>query len=146
MADLGLSQTAQYALRAMTCIAAHSSGNEHVSADAIAHHTSVPPAFLSKVLRRLTAAGLLRSTKGHHGGFVLAREAATIRLLDILEAVDVSLTGDTCAFGWGQCSTTRPCPLHHTHLELKHALLAWATRRTLADVDVAGCRVSPAPP
>lgn len=130
-------QTARYALRAMTCLASAPSG-EKVPADAIAARTSVPPAFLSKVLRRLVAAGLLRSEKGHHGGFELARPRETIRFLDVLEAVEVDLIDQDCAFGWGACDAAHPCPLHDTWLELKQSLLVWAARHTLADVDCSG--------
>lgn len=137
MADVGLPQTAVYALRAMAYVAgAHATG-ELVPAERIAGDTNVPPAFLSKVLRMLVSAGLLRSNRGHHGGFALTRPPATIRFLDVLEAVDVALADDGCAFGWGQCDASAPCPLHYAHLELRHALLTWASRHTLANVDLA---------
>ncbi|MCA9490010.1 MAG: Rrf2 family transcriptional regulator [Myxococcales bacterium] len=132
-----LPQTARYALRAMTCIASQPRGQK-VRADAVARATNVPPAFLSKVLRRLVAAGLLRSEKGHHGGFELARPREAIRFLDVLEAVDVDLTSDDCAFGFGRCNAASPCPLHDAWLELKQSMLVWAARKTLVDVECDG--------
>jgi Rrf2 family protein len=123
----------------MTCIAAASATGELVPAERIAASTHVPPAFLSKVLRMLVAAGLLRSSRGHHGGFALTREPGRIRFLDVLEAVDVALDDEQCAFGWGRCNATNPCPLHPTQLELNHALLSWASRHTLADIDYTRC-------
>ncbi|MEQ1564565.1 MAG: Rrf2 family transcriptional regulator [Myxococcota bacterium] len=143
---LGLPSVAQYALRAMTCVAAADAAAGalgFVPADVLAARTAVPPAFLSKVLRKLVRGGLLRSTKGHHGGFTLARAPATIRLLDVLEAVEVELTSNTCAFGWGRCDSHTPCPLHAAHLELRHSLLEWATHRTLADIDLSLCDAPP---
>jgi Rrf2 family protein len=136
MSSAVLPQTAKYALRAMTCLASRPTG-EKVRAEVIAEITHVPPAFLSKVLGRLVAAGLLRSEKGHHGGFALARPPEIIRFLDVLEAVDVDLLDDECAFGWGRCNAARPCPLHDSWLELKEGMLHWAAQKTLADVDCA---------
>jgi Rrf2 family iron-sulfur cluster assembly transcriptional regulator len=95
----------------------------------------VPPAFLSKVLRKLVAAGLLRAERGHHGGFELARPAASIRFLDVWEAIGLELLDEECAFGWGSCNAAKPCPLHDTWTELKHQLVAWAARHTLAELD-----------
>ncbi|MCB9683493.1 MAG: Rrf2 family transcriptional regulator [Alphaproteobacteria bacterium] len=134
-----LPQTARYALRAMTCLASQPPGHK-VRADTIARATNVPAAFLSKVLRRLVAAGLLRSEKGHHGGFELARPRQAIRFLDVLEAVDVDLTSDDCAFGFGRCNAANPCPLHDSWIELRQSMLVWAARKTLDDVqcDVMG--------
>lgn len=137
MADVGLPQTAVYALRAMAYVAAAHETGELVPAERIAHDTHVPPAFLSKILRTLVAAGLLRSNRGHHGGFALTRAPGAIRFLDVLEAVDAELASTRCAFGWSRCDTSAPCPLHTVHIELRHALLAWASRHTLADVDLA---------
>ena len=132
-----LPQTARYALRAMACLASRHPG-EKVRAEQIAAETRVPTAYLSKVLHRLVAAGLLRSEKGHHGGFELARPPVTIRFLDVLEAIDLELVDQSCAFGWGDCNADRPCPLHQTWTELQQGLLSWAARHTLADVDCEG--------
>lgn len=137
-----LPQTARYALRAMTCLASQPPGRK-VRADAIAKATNVPAAFLSKVLRRLVAAGLLRSEKGHHGGFELARPRQAIRFLDVLEAVDVDLTSDECAFGFGRCNASSPCPLHDSWVELRQAMLVWAARKTLEDVECDASTLDP---
>ena len=90
--------------------------------------------FLSKVLRRLTAAGLLTSRKGHGGGFALARKPDAIRFVDVLRAVDFEPAADHCLFGWEQCDAANPCPLHPEWASLKDAIEDWARTRTLADV------------
>ena len=87
-----------------------------------------------ELARRLTAAGLLTSQKGHHGGFALAREPEEIRFLDVLRAVDFEPTADHCLFGWENCDENNPCPLHPEWAALKERIEAWARTRTLADV------------
>lgn len=118
----------------MVCIASLPPG-ERARSESISESAHVPTAFLSKILRRLVEAGLLDSEKGHHGGFKLARPARSVRLLDVLEAVDLQLIDNECAFGVGNCHPQQPCPLHPIWLELKQALLTWAASHTLADVD-----------
>src|SRR5690606_30469313 len=96
-------------------------GSSRMRAKDLAPLTHVPSAYVSKVLRRLTEAGLLDSQKGHHGGFALAKKPKSIRLLDILGAVDAYPTGSECVFGWGRCSSVQPCPLHKSWTELSVA-------------------------
>jgi Rrf2 family protein len=60
-------------------------------------------AHLSKVLRRLRRAGLLRAKRGPRGGFVLAKSSDDISLKDILEAVEGSIDPRVCPFGVPTC-------------------------------------------
>lgn len=128
-----LTQTAEYALRTMAQLAIEG-GGEPVRAKDLAEATEIPVHYLSKLLRKLVVAGLLTSEKGHGGGFVLAKPAAHIRLMDVLEAVDASSVSSHCAFGWSKCSNEHPCPLHPIWIQLTEAFEAWACRRTLADL------------
>jgi len=66
-----LSQTAEYALRAMAWLATVS-GDEPVRAVDLSSATGIPTHYLSKVLRRLVLANLLESQKGQGGGFSLS--------------------------------------------------------------------------
>lgn len=81
-----ISQTVEYALRAMSNLA--SLGGVATTSEAIARATRVPQGYLSKIMRDLVRADLVRSFRGPHGGFVLAREPGSITLLDIVNAVD----------------------------------------------------------
>lgn len=81
-----LSQTVEYALRAMSHLA--SLRGRSSTCEVIAGATRVPPGYLAKVLRDLVSARLVNSFRGPGGGFVLARDAATISVLDIVNAVD----------------------------------------------------------
>ncbi len=125
----------EYALRACACLAA--APPEHwMAARDLAVQANVPPAFLSKVLRRLVLGGVLQGQKGHHGGFRLARPAATIRIADILTAAEVELTPAHCAFGYAACDAHAPCPLHEVFTRLQGLCTMWARATTLADLDL----------
>lgn len=62
---------------------------------------------LSKVLQRLSKAGLVKSTRGPAGGFTLARNPEDITLLGVYEAIDGPLDETGCLLGQpickGQC-------------------------------------------
>jgi Rrf2 family iron-sulfur cluster assembly transcriptional regulator len=134
MSAMLLPQTAEYALRALACLVRPGPGDAGLRSADIAELSGVPPAYLQKILRRLVAAGLLESQKGHGGGFRLARDPARIRFEDVLEAVEGESKPRPCAFGWSRCDASRPCPLHPAYAELKESFRAWAARMTLADV------------
>lgn len=58
------------------------------SAGQLARYFDVPPAYLAKQLQSLVRAGILAATTGPRGGFRLARPAAEVTLLQLVEAVD----------------------------------------------------------
>jgi len=80
-----ISKSTEYALRAMTCLA-RSDGR--VSVTAMAEVTQVPSRYLAKVMQGLVHAGLVESTRGRTGGFVLARAPGQTTILEIVNAVD----------------------------------------------------------
>jgi Rrf2 family protein len=59
----------------------------------IAQARGIPERFLLKVLKPLVSARVLLSIKGPNGGYRLARPAADISMLEILEAVDGPIRG-----------------------------------------------------
>jgi Rrf2 family iron-sulfur cluster assembly transcriptional regulator len=128
-----VSQTSEYALRAMAWLASVPP-DVPVRARDLSEGADIPPHYLSKILRRLVIAGLLVSQKGQGGGFVLARPPSEIRFLDILSAVDAYPTQGRCAFGWGACDANNPCMLHDSWNELNETLHRWAAEHTLADL------------
>jgi Rrf2 family protein len=128
-----ISQTAEYAIRAMSAIATLPEGVKIRTSD-LGRATGIPSPYLSKILRRLVLADLLVSQKGQGGGFLLARPAAEIPFIDILNAVDVFPTDARCAFGWGDCDQNTPCPLHDAWSRLSHQIVEWANETNLAEV------------
>jgi Rrf2 family protein len=132
-----LSQTVQYALRAMTYMANLPQGQSVRGRD-LAQATGIPTHYLAKLLRRLVEAGLLASQKGHGGGFTLAMHPRFVRMLDVMLAADFRPAQNQCAFGWGACQPAAPCPLHPLWSQLNDTVCDWAAQATLADVMVPG--------
>jgi len=65
----------------------------------IAQTLKVSEAHLSKVLQRLSRAGLARPIRGPRGGFMLTRNANRISLQEVYEAVEGPLPPSNCLLG-----------------------------------------------
>ena len=128
-----ISQTAEYAIRAMSAIATLPEGTRIRTTD-LGRATGIPAPYLSKILRRLVLANLLASQKGQGGGFSLARPATEIPFIDILNAIDAFPTNGICAFGWGHCDQLSPCPLHDAWSRLNGHIEDWANETNLAEI------------
>ncbi len=87
-----LSRASSYALHAVVHMAAENVERPLASHD-IARAHGIPERFLLKVLKPLVSAQVLRSVKGPNGGYRLARPAAKITLLEVVEAVDGPIRG-----------------------------------------------------
>lgn len=90
-----LSSMADYAVVVMAAAARHC-GRARVSAVRLAEETGLPGPTVQKLVSRLAAAGLLRSSRGVGGGLQLARPAAAITVADIVEAVEGPIALTAC--------------------------------------------------
>ncbi|MEO2016070.1 MAG: Rrf2 family transcriptional regulator [Fuerstiella sp.] len=89
-----LSQTVEYALRAVVYLAQHAPEPQK-TAD-IAATTKVPPAYLSKVLQGLRAKEIVKLQRGIGGGVTLAAAPEDLTILDVVNAVDPIQRITTC--------------------------------------------------
>jgi Rrf2 family protein len=87
-----LTSASSYALQAVV-IMAREKNKQPMASHLMAEARGIPERFLLKVLKPLVSAGHLRSMKGPHGGYVLARPSNEITVLDIVEAVDGPIRG-----------------------------------------------------
>ena len=106
-----LSQTAQYALRAMIYLGERE-GAGPIRVDEAAEALDVPRNYLSKILHALVKRGILRSLRGPRGGFYLARDPDEVTLLDVVTAFDDIEARRTCLLGKKECSDRQPCAVH----------------------------------
>jgi len=82
-----LSRKSDYALRAVRYCTNLPKG-QRGSINSIAEFENIPREFLAKILRDLTAGGILASHQGVKGGYTLARKPREINFLNVIEAVD----------------------------------------------------------
>ena len=122
-------QTVEYALRAMVCLA--NADPEPLTRTRLVEQTKVPSAYLAKVMRELNRAGLVNAQRGVNGGFSLASAADEISLLSVVNAVDPLPRITTCPLNL-EDHGTRLCGLHR-YLDESMAVL----EQSLADKSLA---------
>jgi Rrf2 family protein len=83
-----ISAKADYAIRAMTELAAAPEQGKPVKGERVATAQEIPLKFLENILLDLRRAGLVASQRGVEGGYWLARPAAEITLADVIRAVE----------------------------------------------------------
>ncbi len=135
-----LSQTIEYALRAMIHLASLPPQST-ASSEVIADRTRVPRGYLSKIMRDLVVAGLVTSQRGPSGGFTLARVAADISILDVVDAVDPLRRITKCPLG--NPAHLALCPLHRRLDDALGLLQASFRDTSLAEVLESSTRAGP---
>lgn len=124
-----LSQTAEYALRAVVYLATRT--GRPCTTEEVADRTRVPAAYLAKILQGLSKAGLVRSQRGVGGGVSLARRPAEVTLLDVVSAVEPIKRPRACPLGAGGLDAG----LCRLHARVDEAMAA--VEQTFADTTLA---------
>jgi Rrf2 family iron-sulfur cluster assembly transcriptional regulator len=131
-----VSTRGDYASRALLSLALRDDLELPVSVRDLAERTGLPQPYLEQILLSLKGVGLVRSKRGVGGGYVLAREAATITLAEIVAAVDGPIVaGD---FGEphrdGACDHEGQCVLLSVWAEVGEHMRDHLASFTLADM------------
>src|SRR2546428_8172375 len=92
---LQISRKIDYGLRAMIHLAGLPAG-KIASLQDLSVTLHLPREFLAKILKILTAKGLVRSSRGAHGGYQLPCPARHISFVDVLEALECPLQLNVC--------------------------------------------------
>lgn len=106
---------------------------EYVSIREMSDDLSISFHFLTKILQKLTAAGLMISHKGPKGGVSLSRPASTINLFEIITAIDGHDIFIECILGLPGCGHLKPCPIHAQWANIRSEMQRIFSEKTLAD-------------
>lgn len=126
-----ISQTAEYALRAVVFLAENASTGQ--TTEQMSKATQVPAPYLSKVLQLLGRATIVQSQRGFGGGFTLRKRADKLSVLEVVNAVDPIERIKECPLGL-DAHATRLCSMHR-RLDEASALVERAFAETsIADL------------
>src|SRR6266576_7298508 len=89
------STKAEYGVRLMVELG-RQPGSEPVALSAVAEAERLPLSYLEHLVAKLRQAGLVTSTRGAHGGYRLARPAAEIEMLDVVQALEGPIAPMEC--------------------------------------------------
>ncbi len=106
-----LTRKGEYAIRGILYLARQPQGKVSLVGD-IAAASDVPKTFLAKILQDFVKVGLVASSRGTGGGFVLARPAGRITLREVVEAVEGPIMPNRCLIGAGTCDRDSSCRVH----------------------------------
>lgn len=128
-----LSQTAEYALRAVLYVAEH--GDDRlVQVSEMARVLRIPRNYLSKIVHALVREGVLHSTRGKSGGFRLA--VAPDRLYVVTVVAPFGSLGEArhCLLGRPQCSDRMACAAHTRWKNVAERVAEFFRETTIAEL------------
>jgi Rrf2 family protein len=107
-----ISRKIEYGTRAMLFLASLPDGIT-TSFREIARQMDIPEEFLAKILKTLVKAELVKSVRGSHGGYSLAKPASQVSFLDVIEAVEGRVSVNVCTEAdHGGCRFTNACTMY----------------------------------
>jgi len=139
----GLTRKVDYALVALAHLAnADGHGNEPVSARKIAETYDLPTHLLLNIMKELHQAQIVDSTRGARGGYALKRSPDTIRMTDVIEAIEGPIAIALCCDETDKdpaatdcsCSTIGKCPIIEPIRRLNDRIRDFLYRVTLNDL------------
>lgn len=89
------SAAAEYGVRVMVELGQHG-GDRPLSLKAIAEAEGLPLSYLEHIVPKLKAAGLIRASRGAHGGYWLARPADEITMDEVVLALEGAVAPMEC--------------------------------------------------
>jgi Rrf2 family iron-sulfur cluster assembly transcriptional regulator len=128
-----LTQETHVALSALTDLGCRPGGAIVGSAE-LADRINVSPAFLSKILQRLGAAGIVRGHRGRQRGYSLALPADRTSVRAVAEALEGESLFERCVFWTDVCSDVHPCPLHDMWKRIRPIMRDEFTALTIAEL------------
>jgi len=108
--------------------------NNAESAREMAERHNLPQAMVANILKSLTAARLLTSTRGAQGGYTLARDASRISLAELVEALDGPIGLMDCTHAETRCDMETGCPMHSPIQRVQAKFREFLMSYTLADI------------
>ncbi|WP_298838424.1 Rrf2 family transcriptional regulator [uncultured Roseobacter sp.] len=135
--------SSEYALHSLVLLAGADDDTHH-STRSIAEFQGLPAALVAKLFTKLQRAGLVAASEGVRGGFVLAKSAETISVLDVVDAVEGQKALFACrnirkdcvlfdgnAPNWAKSGV---CAIHSVMLEAEKKLRSELRQTSISDL------------
>lgn len=130
---LRISKLTDYGIVLLARVAA-APRDAQLSARELAERAALPLPAASKMLKQLTAAGLLESLRGAKGGYRLVRAPEAITVAEIVHALEGPIALMDCNAGPGHCEQEARCTVQEPWHRINRAVHEALARVTLADL------------
>lgn len=128
-----LSTRTRYGTRALLDIARHQ-GNKLVQLKDIASRQNISLHYLEHIIAPLVGAGIVRSTRGARGGLQLTKRPNDIKLSDVVQLLEGTITPVDCVIDPGSCNRSDFCVTREVWGEMKKAIDNTLKTITLQDL------------
>ena len=128
-----LSTKARYGVRAMLILALDY-GKGAVPLRSVADRQSVSVKYLEHLMVALKSAGLVRSVRGTHGGYCLARPPGQVDLREVVRALEGSIALVDCVDDPGVCDRSDGCAARDVWKRMEQAVSDVLCSTTLEDL------------
>ncbi len=95
---------------------------------------NISESYLAKIFQRLARKGLVRSTRGKHGGFTLARDPDEISVADVVRAVEAEEPLYDCMSVGRGCQSRGNCLLRDVFHRAEEQMYFVLEHTSLADL------------
>lgn len=128
-----LSTKSRYGVRFMTALACEY-GTKSLFLKDIANGEGISGKYLSLIVIPLRAAGLIRSLRGAHGGYSLAKDPKDVTLCDVVEALEGETCLVHCVKNPSTCDRINICPTREIWSSLGNKIRETMQQVTLAEL------------
>lgn len=120
-----ITQEGDYALRVVLDLYRYSNGGR-VEAKVISAKENIPLRFLLKLLRKLSAAGIIRSYRGTGGGYAIDKPPSEVTVRQVIEAIEGPITVNRCLGDPAACNLNRTstCGICHVLGDIQQKLVS----------------------
>jgi Rrf2 family protein len=105
--------------------------DQYTNVSQLAEDADVPSSYIAKIMQTLVKVDIVQSTKGAHGGFKMNCHGKSVKLIDVVLAIDGNKVFTGCGLGLKQCSHKFPCPLHDSFKQVREDLKKMLTTITV---------------
>jgi len=141
-----VSTRGEYGVRAMVALARHH-GEGPMSIADIAKESSVPAAYLEQLVAPLRRAGIVKSKRGAHGGYILSRPPDLVRVGDVYRVMEGPVAPMDCVsenVDDQTCPLIDGCETRPIWLKVRDSIVEALDSTTLADLLAQGGRAESA--
>jgi Rrf2 family cysteine metabolism transcriptional repressor len=128
-----ISTRGRYGTRLLLDLAMHN-GCGPVPLKEIAERQQISLLYLEHLVAPLLTAGLIRSTRGAHGGIWLAKSPETIRLSEVVKLLEGPIAPADCVSDREACPRSDACVTRDVWMELKRAMDGVLESKSLQDL------------
>jgi Rrf2 family protein len=128
-----ISTRTRYGMRAILELAlAYKAGPLQIKV--IAERQNISNKYLEQLIAIIKSAGLVRSIRGPHGGYVLAKSPEDIKLSEIFRVLEGPVFTVQCVENKEACASFADCITRRLWIEVNDAILNVLTNKTLQDL------------